>query len=80
MASLFNDAKLKIKRANEHIQQLYTLLHGFLKGDFCKFSIEHNTDTGSYFLKLKHTKLLPDAVPLLIGDSIHNLRAALDYN
>lgn len=70
--------KLKVKRADQHISQLNELLNTFIKTDFYRLHIEENPDTGVNVLKFEMTKPLPEEIPLILGDAIHNLRAALD--
>jgi len=76
---IFHDAKLKIKRANQHIQELQRQLDVFLKTDFCRFHVKEDTQTGRHFLKFEQTKLLPVDIPAILGDALHNLRSVLDY-
>jgi len=75
---IFHDAKLKIKRANQHIQELQTKLAAFLQTDFCSLHVEEDAKTGNHLLKFEPTKPVPDDIPTIIGDAIHNLRATLD--
>ena len=75
---IFHGAKLKIKRANQHVYELNELLASFVKTDFCRFSVEKDASTGNHVLKFEMTKSAPCEVPLIIGDAIHNLRSALD--
>ena len=78
--SLFHDARLKVERAKKHISQLYTALNDFLlQGDFCKFSIKRDPNALNYVLKFEHTKLLPIDIPMIIGNSLHNMHPTLDY-
>ncbi len=76
MTEMFQGAKLKIKRAEHHIGDLQASVDAFLKTDFHTLGIEH--DQGINILKLE-AKPLPDEIPLLIGDAVHNLRTALDH-
>lgn len=78
MDAIFNGPKLKVKRANQHISQLNELLNAFVNTDFCRLHVEENRDTGDYVLKFEMTKPIPEEIPLIIGDAIHNLRSALD--
>lgn len=75
---LFYGSKLKIKRADRHIEDLRLVLAAFLKTQFYRLHVEKNPDDGSSLLKCEVTEPMPSEVPLLIGDTIHNLRAALD--
>jgi len=75
---MFDNSKLKIKRAQEHIDELNRLIDFFIKTDFCAISSETDPKTGSYTLSFSVTKSLPDDIALVIGDAVHNLRGALD--
>lgn len=77
--TLFHDAKLKIKRANQHIQELQARIDAFLKSDFYCLLIQHNAHVGDKTLKFEMTKPVPEDIPLMIGDALHNLRTVLDY-
>lgn len=74
----FLGAKLKVQRAQEHIQNLGRMLEAFQDTDFYSVSINENPKTGHKALSVRITKALPEIAPLVIGDAIHNLRAALD--
>jgi hypothetical protein len=75
---MFNGPKLKIERANHHIGNLNDLLVAFLKTDFYAVKTEKNPQDGNYVLTFDFLQQLPNDVPVIIGDAIHNLRAALD--
>lgn len=74
---MFEASKLKIKRANKHISEFDGLIREFIKTDFCSFGIQKDS-AGRNFLKFKMTKEPPCELPLILGDAVHNLRAALD--
>jgi hypothetical protein len=76
----FESARLKVKRACRHIQDLQTVFATFLNSDFCKITIEQEPDTGQQFLKVVSIASLPPETPLIIGDTVHNLRTALDHS
>lgn len=75
---LFVGPKLKIKRANQHIADLNATFEAFVKTDFCSLYVEKRPDTCQNIVKFHMTKSIPEEVPLVIGDAVHNLRAALD--
>lgn len=75
---MFENAKLKVKRANQHIDDLSKEISAFSKSDFYSLAIKHDDETGKSRVQLSFTKSLPWNFPLIIGDAIHNLRAALD--
>lgn len=74
---LFQGPKLKVERAYKHISDLQSVLIEFLKTDFYRLHVEKNVD-GSNVLKFEMTGSIPQKMPLIIGDAIHNLRSALD--
>jgi len=75
---MFESAKLKVKRADQHIEELNRILADFVNSDFCRVEIEKDQDTGNHIVKFRQSKSMPPDVPLVIGDAIHNLRSALD--
>jgi hypothetical protein len=76
--ALFYGAKLKVKRANQHLQDLQSRLDAFLQTDFYSLRVEYDAQTGQHALKFQ-TAPIPEDIPLIIGDAIHNLRTVLDY-
>lgn len=78
MDPLFGGSKLKVKRANQHIDELQSILTAFLKTDFYNINVEKNVEDGQYELKFKVTQEFPREIPLVIGDVVHNLRSSLD--
>ncbi len=76
--SRFYQAKLKREWANKHINQLHATWEAFLKTDFCQLRLEDHSD-GGQALRIISINPLPAELVLLLGDAVHNLRAALDY-
>jgi hypothetical protein len=75
---MFNGPKLKIERAEQHIEELNRILTTFIKTDFCRFHVDKQQNTGHNLIKFEIIKPFPCEIPLVIGDAIHNLRSALD--
>ena len=75
----FHGARLKVKRAKEHIDDLYGRLRAFNAAGSYVVHIEHDTHTGDDFLKLETGQPVPEDFLLITGDAIHNLRTALDF-
>jgi hypothetical protein len=76
----FSGSRLKLKRANHHINQLNTVLNDFRKLRPYRLVVEGDREPTTYHaLTLRVRKNLPEPVPLIIGDAIHNLRSALDH-
>jgi hypothetical protein len=80
MASSFSSVWLKIERAKKHADDLETEIERF--GDSEPYEIETQGDVknGPGCYRIKGTpKPLPDDLPLIAGDAVHNLRSALDH-
>jgi len=69
-------SRLKIERANQHIDNLNGILEAFTKADFYSLGVQKDL-MGHYVLKFEVTKSLPNIAPT-VGDAVHNLRASLD--
>ncbi|NRB23800.1 hypothetical protein [Shewanella sp.] len=75
---MFKAAKLKIERAQKHINDLNDLCSTYVNSDFCKIWVEKDSKNGDYLFRLSQTKKPPSDIPLIIGDAVHNLRSAID--
>jgi hypothetical protein len=75
--SIFDGAKLKVQRANRHIDELQSELAAFANGGF--YAIRVDPHDGRQRITVATIKPLPERLPLIIGDAVHNLRAALDH-
>lgn len=75
---MFDSAKLKIERAKHHIRDLNGQVDAYSAqrplGIFHSFDSKASQVT--YEVKAKIP--MPDEIPLILGDAIHNLRSALD--
>jgi len=73
----FTDAFAKLKRANEHMQTLGTLLpkEGFVPPT----RTEYRPDEGLLVWVVEDGADLPSEIPLVLGDIVHNLRSSLDH-
>lgn len=78
----FSSARLKIKRAEDHIKELYAFVESFASApDLHSIDIEYdtrNTDGELVVSIHKSKEELRDEAALIIGDVYHNLRSALD--
>jgi hypothetical protein len=79
MEEMFKEARLKIERANKHINDLNLILGEFTKRKTHEVIIEHDPHGGDDVLKVKAIQSLPADFVLTLGDAIHNLRTSLDY-
>jgi hypothetical protein len=71
--------RLKIDRADRHINELSQLIEVFLAEKPFELEIRHDPGAGERTHQIKTRKPVPDELSLLIGDAIHNLRASLDH-
>jgi len=74
----FNAPRLKIKRADKHISELNSVFERFIQTDFHELVIKDDANTGKDVLQFRMLKTLPEDMPTIIGDAVHNLRSALD--
>lgn len=78
MDNYFEGARLKVTRASHHITELNSILERFRQSDFYSLFIKKDLQTGQNILGFKTSKQLPLDIALVVGDVLHNLRAALD--
>lgn len=75
--SVFGGAKLKVTRAKGCIDELQSELATFTEGGF--YAIHVQPHEGIKRIGIVPAKPIPDIFALIIGDAVHNLRAALDH-
>jgi hypothetical protein len=75
----FDGPKLKIRRARHHIEDARSQIGAFLARQPYRVQIETDPDPAYQRLTLQSLEPLPDEIPLVVGDAIHNLRSALDH-
>jgi hypothetical protein len=74
----FGQARIKVDRANEHINQFREHWEGFQETEFCRIVVKNDPE-GSQSIIVEPTDILPAHLVLCSGDAIHNLRSALDF-
>jgi hypothetical protein len=71
--------RTKFKRAEEHFDQLYAEIRGFLsEPEPYRFGSEEEPRTGDKVYRVQVVEDPPPRVAAIVGDSVHNLRSALD--
>jgi hypothetical protein len=77
----FWGAIIKLQRAHHHIRDLHKAFAAFLKSNANSYTIYTHTDpnTREMSINVSLIKRIPDYVPLILSDAIHNLRTALDH-
>lgn len=70
---MFEGARLKVERADQHIHALERCLREFTENSF-------TTRPHASGMDITYTFLAPPSeVALILGDAVHNLRSALDH-
>lgn len=80
MSKVFDDARLKIKRADEHVKDLEAKIVAFL--NTVPFKLVHRGKAEpkkEEVICVKIEKQIPRDFSVIIGDAVHNLRTSLDY-
>lgn len=75
--SLFHASRLKIERADQHIQSLHDRTIQFASNCY-RLVINQDPQTGNDILEFSLTESLPEDFALIIGDALHNFKSALD--
>jgi hypothetical protein len=70
---------LKVERAKKHFIDLESEWCAFLNGNPYVFKAKDDVNKGKRTYYLFQADKIPDPVPLIIGDVLHNLRCALDH-
>jgi hypothetical protein len=71
--------RAKVEWAKKHIRDVDTIVQSFRDSDPYGVRVEDDSQTGDKIQRLHFRSLIPAALPLAVGDAIHNLRAALDH-
>jgi len=74
----FLGAKLKIERSKRHLQELNSAIEAFMNERPYKTVGKFDANTGVHEIKVSVSKEVPLVFGPMVGDVIHNLRAALD--
>lgn len=80
MSDLFQHPRLKIERAKQHIDDLHTRAFTVAKSSPYSLRIENDRQTGQDFVvvEVHRVESSAGALALILGDALHNLKAALD--
>ena len=70
---------LKLDRGATHRDSLDKAVKGWLKRDHCRAVLEIDPQTGEHVLRAQIAEQPPVELSLLVGDCVHNTRAALDH-
>jgi hypothetical protein len=70
--------RLKIKRAEHHVNDLNAQITRFLARRPYELVTVADQKTGEVLVGVKTKVPIPDDIPLTIGDAVHNMRSAMD--
>ena len=76
---IFHGPSLKLERAKHHIKDFVSKAETFYSKTSPKFFIQDYPQTRQRTLCVDVDTSVPDELPLILGDAIHNLRSALDH-
>jgi hypothetical protein len=71
-------ARLKIWRAEKHINELWRAVEKFMEKRPFRLIVKHRPKANEYLIVTKRYHKIPDPWSLMIGDVVHNLWSALD--
>jgi hypothetical protein len=71
--------RLKIERAKKHIIDLDAAIHTFYNSEPYTLDANEKPEISHLALYVSRVKPVPDVIGAIIGDSVHNLRSALDH-
>src|SRR5262249_16108456 len=77
MADRLAGAKLKLDRANEHLDTLEAEIGRYLSGDFYMLVRDDKSDRTIFHLWIKEEP--PPSLSIILGNCAHNLRSSLDH-
>ncbi|MDQ7246287.1 hypothetical protein [Dongia sedimenti] len=75
----YEGPKLKVERAKCHIRNLQALIEAFRASQPYEFITDHDPKTGENIYRVGIKESIPAKASVIIGDALHNLRAALDH-
>jgi hypothetical protein len=76
----FDSVWRKLDRAEQHVDDLETVIIAFHRTDPYHVIAEDDPQTGMRIAKVgSDPDPIPDAVPLILGDAIHAIRSGLDH-
>ncbi len=74
----FHGATLKVERAENHIKELEGIIENIQVQEGEPLDITRDAD-GRYSLNISDLGEMGYQIPIVLGDAVHNLRAALDH-
>jgi hypothetical protein len=75
----FASALCKIDRARKHTEDLEAEIRAFWAADPYEIEMVGTPFASRCFYRVKRIAALPESIPLIVGDAVHNIRSALDH-
>lgn len=75
---IFRQSWLKIERADEHIAELDKNIRDFLDAKPYAVVVNPSMYAGQQTWSARVRKKIPEKITMIVGDALHNMRAALD--
>jgi hypothetical protein len=75
----YSSAKAKLDRARTHIEELGYLIFRYLRTHPYRVRMEKDFGAEKYGYYISLVRSPPTAIPAIVGDAAHNLRAVLDH-
>lgn len=79
MAHPLDGSFARIRRAEKHLSDLLVLVEAFERLHKDLLYADYHEQSGKVVIGMKHPPEVPVDVSLVVSDTVHNLRAALDY-
>jgi hypothetical protein len=79
MTHPLDGARKRIERANDHLNNLVSILETYATEHQNSFVVEHDHARNQPNVIMPVPKPFPWEIPFIVSDCVHNLRAALDY-
>jgi hypothetical protein len=80
LAYQFWNTNGKLARAKKHIDDLILLHNQFVRADPPPYRFVYEPSGSETLLRVRIDAPIPNEFNMIVGDAIHNLRAALDYS
>jgi hypothetical protein len=76
---MFDSARMKVRRAQGHIDDLKFAFDRFIETHPHTFVFDTDTETNTRSVEVRFGEAIPPEFSLILGDAIHNLRTSLDH-
>src|SRR3569833_473841 len=75
---ILRPVRLKLDRAKRHVDNLQREANAFLAKKPYVLVVREDPNLGEGAITIEQKESIPEAIPLILGDAVHNARSALD--